>query len=556
MDLSALCVDVCDGVGLEPEGDDGGSWVDFRSAIEADLLSRAAPAVGGPPAIRRAAPVERAHGRLERVGSGQANERPLPVKKGELVSIPGFGFTSKRAAPGDGNCGVADGTGDMGQGMNMDKRRSRQVHRESFVAGIATHRQQQQQPQQQGGDADAPSCRSSSSAPPAEAGAAAAGCAVVQAWVRKRPLLAHELEKGEYDAVTVARTGRSVTTHCCLMKSDLRRLFLRHACFAPSGGVFDECAHSSAVYAHAARPLLELALGGGHGTLLFYGQTGSGKTMTASHVQAELANELFGRTDGALAVEVTALEVSGKKVKDLSSKQECLVFQTASGGAEVRGVVPHIAADAQSLRAFLDRVMAARTTRATAANATSSRSHAIISLVIGTRTRDDGRLTLVDCAGSEWAADSAAHDAHRRQEGAQINASLHALKQCVRAHAQRSALASTKAAAVRVPYREALLTRLLRECFEGDGGPPPFGPQPKGGGGGGGGAPAGGAAARRLVVVGCVSPGATDTEHSTSTLRTVMELAATSGEQCVTSTQDVPRVKHAAGEQQATPRVE
>ena len=67
----------------------------------------------------------------------------------------------------------------------------------------------------------------------------------------------------------------------------------------------------------------------------------------------------------------------------------------------------------------------------------------------------------------------------------------------------------------------ALLTRLLRECFEDAGGS---------------------GSAIKLAIVGCVSPGAADTEHSNSTLRTVMELA---GEQyeCVTTTTDVPRIK-------------
>ena len=45
----------------------------------------------------------------------------------------------------------------------------------------------------------------------------------------------------------------------------------------------------------------------------------------------------------------------------------------------------------------------------------------------------------------------------------------------------------------------------------------------------------------RLAVIGCVSPGAADAEHSTSTLRSVMELAAATTE-CKTSTQDVPRI--------------
>ena len=109
-----------------------------------------------------------------------------------------------------------------------------------------------------------------------------------------------------------------------------------------------------------------------------------------------------------------------------------------------------------------------------------------------------GLLLLVDCAGSEWASDSSEHSAARRREGAEINASLHALKQCVRKHGER-----TRNGRAHVPYRESLLTRILAPVFE--------------------------CADARLAVIGCVSPGACGAEHSIATLRTVAQLAAIDG---------------------------
>jgi len=338
------------------------------------------------------------------------------------------------------------------------------------------------------------------------------------------------------------------------MKPDLRRMFLRHAAFAPSGGAFDEGATDEAVHAAVSNPLAALAIAGGRGTLVLYGQTGSGKTRTLSRLHELIARQIFA--DGGLAVEVRAIEVMGKSVRDLAGHQSpCLVHQTANGAAEVRGASTYLAADAASLAAHLARCLGARSTQSTSANRTSSRSHALISLTIGTRTSESGVLTLLDCAGSEWAADSSTHDAARRREGAEINASLHALKNCVRAQAQKERLAARGAAkgasGVRVPYRDALLTRLLRDCFEPPApsptvqparpaAPPPAIPTP----GSGSLLPA-----RRIAIIGCVSPGAADTEHSTSTLRTVMELAATAGDECVTSTQDVQRLKQANDQQ-------
>ena len=309
-----------------------------------------------------------------------------------------------------------------------------------------------------------------------------------------------------------------------------------------------------------------------------YGQTGSGKTMTMTHLMQLAADHLFGdlfsadtepsngahhnasngaprataaaaaaaagagATHRAVQVEVTAVEVAGRRCIDLNSRRECKVLQTMEGGAKVPEATSFVATSAGSLAAYLQRMLKSRTTEATAANATSSRSHALLRLrILRTETggptgvghggaHDGARggggvLTLLDCAGSEWAGDSDAHGAQRRREGAEINASLHALKQCVRARAEKlRAEARGGTYNGHVPYREATLTRLLRESFETDGARD-------------------GASSVKLAMVGCISPGAADTEHSISTLRTIMELGGATGEECTTTTQDVPRLR-------------
>ena len=96
--------------------------------------------------------------------------------------------------------------------------------------------------------------------------------------------------RGPAAAAGTAAAG-TVVVHDCRMQPDLRRMFIRHAAFSPNGGVFGEHASSDQVYAALGAPLVNHALHGGRGTLVFYGQTGSGKTLTTAHVQARAAEQ-------------------------------------------------------------------------------------------------------------------------------------------------------------------------------------------------------------------------------------------------------------------------
>ena len=66
-----------------------------------------------------------------------------------------------------------------------------------------------------------------------------------------------------------------------------------------------------------------------------------------------------------------------------------------------------------------------RAVGATSANEQSSRSHAILQVVLREREtgRAVGKLSLVDLAGSERAADASSKDRQTRIEGAEINKS-------------------------------------------------------------------------------------------------------------------------------------
>ena len=70
-----------------------------------------------------------------------------------------------------------------------------------------------------------------------------------------------------------------------------------------------------------------------------------------------------------------------------------------------------------------------------------------------------GKLSLVDLAGSERGGDTKSHNTQRRTESAEINTSLLALKECIRA------LGVKKDGTKHVPYCASKLTLLLKDCF-------------------------------------------------------------------------------------------
>jgi hypothetical protein len=187
-----------------------------------------------------------------------------------------------------------------------------------------------------------------------------------------------------------------------------------------------------------------------------------------------------------------------------SSEFELALREDAFGNVVVCGAAEEPAADCAALLALIRRAKASRAQAATARNkgtegaggGGSSRSHAVCQIVIryapaagpspaagadeaggaqrrsarpsragkssgyGSQARAPstegvGVLTLVDCAGTERKEDSARHCVQRQREAAEINGSLHALKECIRARAKGSAV---------IPFRGSTLTKVRVWC--------------------------------------------------------------------------------------------
>jgi len=298
------------------------------------------------------------------------------------------------------------------------------------------------------------------------------------------------------------------------MRPDLRRMFLRNITFrvaAGDGCCFGENATDEEVFLSACQPLVRTSLDGYPSALFLFGQTGSGKTHTMRAFHRRAAEQLLPSEGGTLsAVAVSMFEIAGKTARDLlapvseDANAGLIALRDApSGGSGVEligATVRCVSTAAQLLDVIADGTRR-RATRKTAMNADSSRSHAVLRLQLVSRDGSSaGSLTLVDCAGSERKEDSFSHDATQRKEGAHINASLYALKECMRARAKAAKLPDGAQHHVHVPYRSSVLTRVLAECLT--------------------------SPHAALCVVGTVSPAASDAEHSMSTLQAVSLLAA------------------------------
>ena len=314
--------------------------------------------------------------------------------------------------------------------------------------------------------------------------------------VRKRPIFPHELKQGEYDVVTclLQRGAAKIVVHDARMHSDMRHMFINHNTFS-FDAVFGEAASNRQVYLEAAAPLVGRAVHDGvTATIMMYGQTGSGKTYTMSAIYELVSVDLFDAISDASGsspvVSVCFVELAGEhRCADMLNRGNQVQLLTGRDGA----VHPYPLAEvtvnsADELLCFIRLACALRATEATGVHSQSSRSHAVCRIFIDHGNGQEGMIQLIDLAGSEHRIDSAEHDAARRKEGAQINSSLAALKECVRC----KAAGKVGGTATFLPYRKSKLTHLLRACFE-DGNP--------------------------TVVIATVSPASKDTEHSLNTIR-------------------------------------
>lgn len=176
-------------------------------------------------------------------------------------------------------------------------------------------------------------------------------------------------------------------------------------------------------------------------------------------------------------VEVSYLEIYNERVRDLlnpSTKGNLKVREHPALGPYVEDLARLVVNNFSEIENLMDEGNKARTVAATNMNETSSRSHAVFTIILSQKIHDTetgfdsekvSRISLVDLAGSERAQSTGATGA-RLKEGAEINRSLSTLGRVIAALADLST--GKKKNASMVPYRDSILTWLLKDSLGGN----------------------------------------------------------------------------------------
>lgn len=264
--------------------------------------------------------------------------------------------------------------------------------------------------------------------------------------------------------------------------------------------VFESHDQNSKVYNSSAKRLVRRVMEGYHGTVFAYGMTGSGKTFSMQGTASSPGIIPLAITDifsfiretpqREFLLRVSYLEIYNEKINDLlastpikgQKEEEIRLREDSRRGVYATPLKEEIVQSPTQLLRVIARGDHRRRTSSTQYNVRSSRSHAVVQIVVESRERNVvpgvptnkshsailpggvriSTLSLIDLAGSERAADTK----ERRTEGGHINKSLLTLGTVI------SKLSATKQEqdkdSKHIPYRDSKLTRLLQGALSGE----------------------------------------------------------------------------------------
>ena len=308
--------------------------------------------------------------------------------------------------------------------------------------------------------------------------------------IRKRPLNAAETTTVQTDVISTDNDTQLVLSEP-KQKVDLTKYVCAHRFSFDE--VFGEETNNVDVYNRTAAGLVATVFEGGYATCFAYGQTGSGKTHTMMGCSSQpglyvlAAEDIMARLETHMHLTVSFYEIySGKLFDLLNDRAKLRALEDGGKNVNIVGLTERNVTGVAELMRAIDNGNRIRSQGCTGANDSSSRSHAILAINVKTGSNFSklfGKFTFIDLAGSERGADTLDCDRQTRLEGAEINKSLLALKECIRSLDQNHR---------HVPFRGSKLTEVLRDSFVGN---------------------------CRTVMIGAVSPGSASCEHTLNTLR-------------------------------------
>eukprot|EP01133_Synstelium_polycarpum_P011504 gene11504-13421_t len=287
--------------------------------------------------------------------------------------------------------------------------------------------------------------------------------------------------------------------------------------------VFSGRTKQQQVFSECVLPLVDALFQGYNSTILAYGQTGSGKTHTMGSTSTvgvdpedlgvipRVINLVFDKVDRmkdtrAIVLRVSFLELYNEEIRDMLNPEPTpgglAIRESSDGEVHIPGLFEEVVRSRTQMEDALIRGSMSRTTGSTLMNVSSSRSHAIFTIIVEQTSVDDNeenniseernpsiraKFHFVDLAGSERVKKTKA-EGQRLKEGININGGLLALGNVI------SALGDTRRTnkPKHVPYRDSKLTRMLQSSLGGN---------------------------SRTLMIACISPADSNFEETLNTLK-------------------------------------
>ncbi|KAI0595654.1 hypothetical protein F4775DRAFT_595098 [Biscogniauxia sp. FL1348] len=341
-----------------------------------------------------------------------------------------------------------------------------------------------------------------------------AGGGNVKVVVRVRAFLPREIERGADCLISMDPVTQRTTLHAPNDDDPANARAKTRKVIEEKNFTFDNSfwshstkdrhyAHQEDVYNCLGEEFLDHNFEGYHTCIFAYGQTGSGKSYTMMGTPDEpgliprTCEDLFQRIEEAqnetpnisYHVRASYFEVYNEHVRDLlvpvTPNQPPFylkIRESPTEGPYVKDLTEVPVRSLHEILRYMKAGDASRTTASTKMNDTSSRSHAVFTIMLkqihhdmdtDETTERSSRIRLVDLAGSERAKSTEATGA-RLREGSNINKSLTTLGRVIAALADGGSGGKKRTAGGKrsskevVPYRDSILTWLLKDSLGGN----------------------------------------------------------------------------------------